>query len=144
MCHVDDTQGSPIPDTALKGARGWYGMVQNVMVCTAVAYPGLVLVGVFVARHEKGVRQVGLLHGGPVPFLHGAWEVVVVLDEPGGAEELYPLVVAVRRLAANLRRGREREGNREISSTNPTAAWRSCVSASSGKPNWFIQASLLD
>ena len=67
-----------------------------------LAYPGLVLVGVFVARHEERVRQVGLRHRGPVPLLHRAGEVVVVLDEPGGAEELYPLVVAVRGLAAHL------------------------------------------
>lgn len=46
--------------------------------------------------------QVGLLHRVSGPLLDRAREVVLVLDEPLGAEELYALVVAVGRPAADL------------------------------------------
>lgn len=66
------------------------------------AHPGLVLVGIGVTRHEEVVRQVGLLHRGPIPLLHSAREVVLVLHEPLCAKELHPLVVPVGRSSAHL------------------------------------------
>lgn len=65
-------------------------------------YPGFVLVGVLVTRHEERVRQVRLLHRIPGPLLHRAGEVVLVLDEAVRAEELYALVVPVGGLTAHL------------------------------------------